>query len=48
MTEKSLRVKLVIVGLLEQNLNQRISLLMFVLFTLHTKLPLTKFWFVCI
>jgi len=37
MTDKALCIKLVIVSLLEDNLNQQISLLIFVLLPLRTK-----------
>jgi len=42
MTGEALHVKLFIVNLLEYNLNQQKSLLVFVLLTLHAKLTLTK------
>jgi len=38
----ALRFKLVIVSLLERNLNQQISLLIFMLLILHAQLTLTK------
>jgi len=45
MTDKSLRVKFVIVSLLEHNLNQQMSLFILVLSTLHAKLTLAKVLF---
>jgi len=44
MADKSLRVKLVIVRLLEHILNQQIS--HFVVLTLRVKFALTKIWFI--